>query len=445
MATFPAPGAANREITITPLPGNPSWVEPTNPAPVVTPLRSAPETSPSTITPSEVPPEESTSVRLGIDVLREDGFAAVRGKKIGLLTNPSGVDSRRRSTIEVLRNAADTKLIALFAPEHGINGDVLAGNTVPETIHKNTGLPVYSLYGKTRKPTKLMLKDIDSLVYDLQDIGCRSYTFISTMGLAMEACAAAGVEFVVLDRPNPLGGERVEGPLWNARFRSFIGQWDIPYIYGMTCGELARMINGERWINKPCQLKVIPIQGWRRSMVWRDTGLAWIPPSPRIVSAETALFYASTGMLGEVGGVSIGMNLGRPFECIAAPWLRADRLSRQMNSYGLRGVEFLPFTTNANHYLYQGVRIHFTDPARSTLSAINFYALDAIQEVSGRNLFMEAHKADKNFTMFDKANGTDATRWDLIADRPPSGIAQSWSAGEERFRTMRRKYLIYPD
>ncbi len=455
---LPVEAAKPPKTNITPLPPDSAASEETNLA-AATAVVSAPKissNSPSTNSAAEQPstaatnsfelaPQQTALVRLGIDVLRDDNFAAARRKKIGLLTNRSGVDSRRRSTIEILQRAPGVQLVALFAPEHGIDGDILAGDSVPETVHRGSGLKVYSLYGKTRKPTKAMLKEINAMVYDLQDIGCRSYTFISTLGLAMEACAQAGVEFIVLDRPNPLGGEHIEGPLWNPRFRSFIGQWNIPYIYGMTCGELARMINGERWISNPCKLRVIPMEGWKRSMVWRDTGLAWIPPSPKIPNADSPLYYASTGMLGEVGGVSIGMTFNRPFECVTAPWLKADRLSAQMNGYGLRGVEFVPFTISAGRYLHQGFRIHFTDPARASMSAINFYALDAVREVSGRNLFLEARKADKNFTMFDKANGTDATRSDLLADRPASGIVNSWAAGEEKFRDLRRKYLLYPE
>src|SRR5213592_2906852 len=211
-------------------------------------------------------PEAPAQVQLGSDVLAANGFKELQGKRVGLITNPSGVNRSGESTIDLLRRAPGVKLVALFGPEHGVYGDVKAGELIAERTDRRTGLAVHSLYGATRKPSPAMLKGLEALVYDLQDTGVRSYTFISTMGLAMEACAEAEVEFVVLDRPNPLGGERVEGPMVDDRFRSFVGQWNIPYAYGMTCGELAQMINGEGWLRKRCKLTVIPMNGWRRSM-----------------------------------------------------------------------------------------------------------------------------------------------------------------------------------
>src|SRR6185503_4010549 len=207
--------------------------------------------------PSNAPPAR---VWLGNEVLELQRFEVLRGKKIGLITNPSGSNSHRRSTVDVLRAAPGVRLVALFGAEHGLTGEAAAGQEVKDSFDHNTGLPVYSLYGPgpTRKPTPRMLKGLDALVYDIQDTGCRAYTFISTMGLAMEACAEAGIEFIVLDRPNPTGGLRVEGPRLKNAFRSFVGQWDIPYVYGLTCGELALMINGEGWIKKPCRLSVVP-------------------------------------------------------------------------------------------------------------------------------------------------------------------------------------------
>ena len=210
-------------------------------------------------------------VKLGNEVLAARHFNMLHGKRVGLLTNPSGVNRHLESTIDVLRAAPGVKLVALFGPEHGIYGDVGAGDKVASGIDARTGLPAHSLYGKTFKPTPEMLNGLDALVYDLQDTGCRAYTFVSTMGVAMEACGEAGIEFIVLDRPNPLGGDRVEGPMLEEKFRSLVGRWNVPYVYGLTCGELARMINGEGWIKKPCRLTVVPMTGWKRSMVWRGT------------------------------------------------------------------------------------------------------------------------------------------------------------------------------
>jgi uncharacterized protein YbbC (DUF1343 family) len=291
-----------------------------------------------------------------------------------------------------------------------------------------------------------MLQGLDALVYDVQDTGCRSYTYIATMGLAMEACAIAGVEFVVLDRPNPLGGLRIEGPRLSAQFiqiKSLVSRWDVPYVYGMTCGELARMINGERWIARPCRLTVIPMQGWDRHMVWRNTGLPWVPTSPRIARPESPMYYVATGVLGEIGGVNIGTTLNMAFECITAPWLDGVKLSRQLAAYQLPGVNFVPLKVSSAQGPLSGVRIVFSDPNRTPLLPINLYALEAIKRVSGRDLFAEAQRAGKVFSMFDRVNGTEATRLALQARRPVTEIVQSWQIAEQLFRQQRQKYLLY--
>ncbi|MGD0259096.1 MAG: DUF1343 domain-containing protein [Verrucomicrobiota bacterium] len=387
-------------------------------------------------------------VKLGNEVLAAGHFKVLQGKRVGLLTNPSGVNRHLDSTIDVLRVAPGVKLVALFGPEHGIYGDVPAGDKVASRVDARTGLPAHSLYGKTHKPTPEMLSGLDAFVYDLQDTGCRSYTFVSTMGVAMEACAEAGVEFVVLDRPDPLGGQRVEGPMLEEQFRSFVGHWNVPYVYGLTCGELARMINGEGWIKKPCRLTVVPMKGWKRSMVWRDTGLPWVPSSPHVPHGDSALFQVATGMLGEIGGVSTGIGYTLPFECVAAPEVDPHKLAEQLNGYQLPGVRFQPITYKPYYFMFSnqligGVQIFFTDPAAAPLTAINFYALEALKKVADRDLFAEAVKAKKSFTMFDKVNGTDTTRKALQAGTPAAEIVASWKAGEDAFRKARKKYLLY--
>src|SRR5438477_5504937 len=390
--------------------------------------------------------EAKAQVQLGTEVLAANGFKELQGKRVGLITNPSGVNRNGESTIDLLRNAPGGKLVALLGPEHGVYGDVKAGENIRDKTDQRTGLPVHSLYGATRKPTPPMLKGLDALVYDLQDTGVRSYTFISTMGLAMEACAEAGTEFVVLDRPNPLGGERVEGPMVADRFRSFVGQWNIPYAYGMTCGELARMINGEGWIRMPCQLTVVPLNGWVRSMVWRDTGLPWVPTSPNVPRADSPLFYAATGLFGELAGGSgatIGTRLKRPFECVIAPWLDANRFSSAMSGYGLPGISFPTFSVVHEGQRLHGVSLKIGNPARAPLVAINFFLLDAIRRASGRDLFAEAVQRNKDFQMFDKVCGTDDIRRDLKAGKTATEIVRSWKPGEEEFRQKREKYLLY--
>ncbi|MSU57185.1 MAG: DUF1343 domain-containing protein [Pedosphaera sp.] len=392
---------------------------------------------------------QTARVKLGSEVLAQHKFKELAGKRVGLITNPSGINSRLESTIDVLRAAPGVKLVALYGPEHGVYGDVWAGDKIASSTDPRTGLPVHSLYGKTRKPTAEMLKGLDALVYDLQDTGCRSYTFVATMGVAMEACAENGVEFIVLDRPNPVGGERIEGPMIGAeKYRSFVSKWDVPYVYGLTCGELARMINAEGWIKNPCQLTVVPLKGWKRSMVWRDTGLPWTPSSPHVPHDESPLFYVATGVLGEIGGVNTGIGYTLPFQCVAAPDVDKHKLAETLNAYQLPGVKFVPVSYKPYYFSFSnqpiaGVQIYFTDARKVPLTAINFYAMEALKKVAGRDLFDEAVKANKKFDMFDKVNGTDATRLALQSGKSAAEIVASWRAGEEKFRERRRKYLLY--
>jgi uncharacterized protein YbbC (DUF1343 family) len=387
-------------------------------------------------------------VKLGNEVLAAGHFKVLQGKRVGLLTNPSGVNRHLESTIDMLLAAPGVKLVALFGPEHGVYGAVGAGDKVADTIDARTGLPAYSLYGKTFRPTPEMLAGLDALVYDLQDTGCRSYTFISSMGVAMEACAEAGVEFVVLDRPNPLGGQRIEGPMLEPAFRSHVGYWNVPYVYGLTCGELARMINGEGWIKKPCKLTVVPMKGWKRSMVWRDTDLPWVPSSPHVPHGDSALYQVATGMMGELYSVSTGIGYTLPFECIAAPDLDPHKFAEQLNGYQLPGVKFQPITYKPYYFTFSnqvigGVQIFFTDRAKAPLTAINFYAYEALKMVAARDLFAESVKAKRSVSMFDKVNGTDASRKALEAGTPATEIVASWRAGEAGFRKARKQYLLY--
>ncbi len=394
-------------------------------------------------------PSQKPAVKLGNEVLVERQFKELAGKRVGLITNPSGVNRNLESTMDVLRAAPGVQLVALFGPEHGIYGDVPAGDKIESRTDPRTGLPVHSLYGATRKPTPEMLKGLDALVYDLQDTGCRSYTYISTMGVAMEACGEAGIDFIVLDRPNPLGGERIEGTLIeDEKYRSFVSQWDVPYVYGMTCGELAQMINGEGWLKKPCKLTVVPLKGWKRNMVWRDTGLPWVPTSPHVPHGESPLFQVATGMIGEIGGASTGIGYTLPFQCVAAPDVDKHKLAETLNAYKLPGVRFVPVTYKPYYFTFKdqiisGVQIYFTDPTHAPLTAINYYAMEALKKIAGRDLFDEAVKANKKFDMFDKVNGTDAMRQALQAGKSAAEIVASWKAGEEKFRQDRQKYLLY--
>jgi uncharacterized protein YbbC (DUF1343 family) len=277
-------------------------------------------------------------VKPGIEVLREGEFACLKGKRVGLVTNPTGVDKQLKSTVDILFEAEGVNLVALYGPEHGVRGDIPAGEKVENQIDAKTGLKVHSLYGKTRKPTPEMLQGVDVLVYDIQDIGCRSYTFISTMGLVMNAAKEQNKEVVILDRPNPLGGEKVEGSGVSQGYFSFVSQFDIPYIYGLTCGELANYLNQEIG----CKLTVVPMQGWKRHMRFEDTGLPWVPTSPQIPSTTAAILYPATGIIGEMGFLNIGVGYTLPFQVMTAPWVKSVELTEVLNAKQLLGVVFRP-------------------------------------------------------------------------------------------------------
>jgi uncharacterized protein YbbC (DUF1343 family) len=264
----------------------------------------------------------------------------------------------------------------------------------------------------------------------------------------MEACAAAGIQFMVLDRPNPLGGLRVQGPTLDPRFRSFVGQWEIPLAYGLTPGELARMINGEGWNKARAQLTVIPLQGWKRSMDWKATGLRWTPTSPNVRTVESVSCLPATGLLGDIGGVSIGMGTDTPFQYIGAPWIDRRRFADFFNTLRLPGIRFDPVTYEPTRGAFKGqvvhgVRLRVTDAATAPLIAVNFHALDAVKKTARRDLFKDVTKAGKSFSMFDKLLGGDATRRALQSGASGAEIIQSWRASEAAFKKRRQPYLLY--
>ena len=355
-------------------------------------------------------------IQTGIEVLKAQNFRCLEGKRVGLITNPTGVDNELRSTIDILHEAPNVNLVALYGPEHGVRGDVHAGDHVSDQRDPATGLPVYSLYGKTRKATPEMLKDIDVLVYDIQDIGCRSFTYISTLGLAMEAAAENGKELIVLDRPNPLGGLKVEGNLVEDDCISFVSQFKIPYVYGLTCGELALMLNGERMLTDgaQCKLTVIKMKGWKRRMDYSATGLQWIPSSPHIPHPHTAYFYPVSGILGELGYMSIGVGYTIPFQMFAAPWAEADKLADALNALQVPGVIFRPihlkpFYSVGKGEQLQGVQVHITDYAKAPLSPIQFLVMQEVARLwPERAVFDHADKG--RFSMFDKVCGSHQIR-----------------------------------
>lgn len=392
---------------------------------------------------------KAPKVLTGIDMLERQNFKPLQGKRIGLITNPTGVNRYLKSTIDILHDAPNVQLVALYGPEHGVRGDIYAGAKVQDQKDEKTGLPIFSLYGKTRKATKEMLRGIDALVYDIQDIGSRSFTFISTMGLAMEAAAENGIELIVLDRPNPLGGLHVEGNVVEDDCVSFVSQFRIPYIYGLTCGELAQMLNGERMLANgvQCKLTVIKMKGWKRKMTFADTGLPWIASSPHIPQALTAWYYPTTGIVGELGYLSIGVGYTLPFQLFAASWIDAEELANAMNAQQMPGVTFRPihlrpfYSTGKGEQL-QGIQIHITNYKTVQLTPIQFVLMQEIARLYPEHSVME-HANQQRFSMFDKVCGSKQIRQRFMLRNQWSDIESYWNKDVKPFKILSKKYYLY--
>ena len=404
--------------------------------------------------PVEADSVSRVKVKTGIEVLRERGFAGLEGRRVGLVTNPSGADRYLKSTVDILFEAPQVNLVALYGPEHGVRGDVYAGGKIEDSKDEATGLPVYSLYGSTRKPTPEMLEGIDVMVYDIQDVGARSYTFISTLGLVMEACAAKGIEVMVLDRPNPLGGNKIEGCYVEQPFNSFVSQYRIPYVYGLTVGELAVMINeegmnrGQKGDQEPvkCKLTVVPMEGWTRDMLYEDTGLPWILPSPNIPFKESPMYYVSSGICGELYGfMNIGIGYTLPFQIFGALWLDPDKLKEKLDSYGLEGVSFRtiwykPYFGSLAGKLVKGLQFFFTDYPKARLTETQFYVMQAVAELYPDK---KAFEIVTGIGLFDKVCGTDYVRKEFVKRYKVEDIIDYWRKDEEDFRNLSRQYHLY--
>jgi uncharacterized protein YbbC (DUF1343 family) len=394
-------------------------------------------------------PAAGQAVETGLEVLVRNGFDILKGKRVGLVTNPTGVDRNLRSTVDILNSAPGVTLAALYGPEHGVRGDFTAGEYVDFEKDPLTGLPVYSLYGRTRKPSPEMLKDIDILVYDIQDIGSRSYTFISTLGLVMEAAAENGIPMVVLDRPNPLGGLRMEGAVTRPGFFSFVSQFAIPYLHGMTVGELAMFLNGEGLLEggRKCELHVVKMNGWSRNMMFDRTGLPWIPSSPHVPHNDTPLFYPATGIAGELYVVSIGVGYTMPFQTFAADWMNADSLATALNGLGLPGVIFRPvhykpYYSTLQGKMVHGVQIHLTDASAAPLSLIQFYLMQEAHRLwPSKNLFEMCDPS--RLSMFDKVCGTDEVRRAFTKSFLVNDIMGLWTDDIDSFRAKASGYFLY--
>jgi uncharacterized protein YbbC (DUF1343 family) len=375
------------------------------------------------------------AVELGIDVLESNGYSLLKNKRVGLITNQTGVDSRGVRTHVLLRK--NCNLVALYTPEHGLDGREKAGRYIRSRRDPVTGLTAHSLYGPTRKPTPVMLRGIDTLVFDLQDIGCRSYTYVSTMAKCMEAAAENHIEFVVLDRPNPLSGLRVEGPLVDPQWISFVGQIPVPYVHGMTCGELAHMINAKGWAGARCDLHVVPMRGWARNFTWNDTGLRWIPTSPNIPRWHSPLYYVATGLIGELHGPETGVGGAKPFQIVSARGVSSSSFTDYMNSQPLTGVSFSEYRSGPLGGSY--LRI---DPAASgNLTAINIYGLAEMNRQLRTNLITRSTWGKRE--MLFKCYGSSSIASQFARGIGPAEIVTSWTPDVMRFKGERSQYLIY--
>jgi len=379
-------------------------------------------------------PARAGRVQTGLDVLEAEKFAPLRGKHIGIITNHTGLDAQGKSTIDLLTHAAGVQVVALFSPEHGIAGRL--DESVSSSKDPATGLPVYSLYGESRRPTDEMLKGIDALVFDVQDAGVRFYTYTATMGYCMEEAAKRKIAFFVLDRPNPIGGETIEGPVLDADKTSFVAYYPLPVRYGLTIGELAQFFNAENRIH--ADLHVIAMKNWHRNYFYESTGIRWVPPSPNLRTLKGAILYPGLEIL-QNAGVSVGRGTEAPFEEFGAPWMNGEKVAAAMNATHLPGLRFVaqPFIPVSGLYMGQrlmgvGIRVGERGAVRSMTMGMEIAALLA-------RMYPEKFDVSKTLTLLGNAE----TVQKLKDGAAPAEIVASWQAGLREFDTVRRKYFIY--
>ncbi|GKV69741.1 hypothetical protein NCCP2716_22390 [Sporosarcina sp. NCCP-2716] len=377
------------------------------------------------------------SVTVGAEMLLNKEKKLLKGKRVGLITNPTGVDSQLNSVVDLLNNDPDIELKALYGPEHGVRGDAQAGQYVEYYIDEVTGLPVYSLYGKTRKPTPEMLEGIDALVFDIQDVGTRFYTYIYTMALSMEAAKEKGIPFIVLDRPNPLGGDKVEGPVLDPEFASFVGQYAIPLRHGMTVGELAKLFNKEFGIG--ADLTVVKMKGWKRKAYFDETGLPFVMPSPNMPTLDTTLSYPGAALI-EGTNVSEGRGTTKPFELIGAPFVSSPQLVNQLNQLDLPGVTFraASFTTMFSKHsgkLSHGIQIHVTDRDKYDPVVTGLYIVKTLKDLYPEQVQLTS--------FFDNLIGNGWIREGINNGMTVEEMQERWEKDLKQFKKVRKQYLLY--
>lgn len=392
---------------------------------------------------------QKKQVKSGLEVAIVRNFEFLKGKRVGFITNQTAVTSDLVSAVDILYAHPNVNLVALFGPEHGVRGIELAGEKVASSTDPQTGLPVYSLYGETRKPTPEMLEGLDVLVYDIQDIGVRSYTYISTMGEAMEAASENGVEFVVFDRPNPIGGNYVSGTPTKEGYFSFVSAFPIPYVYGLTPGELAKLIVAENMINtRPdFKLTVIPLENWSRDMTFMETGLPWVPTSPHIPHPETSFYYVLTGVFGELQVLSEGVGTTIPFEFAGHPDLDPIKFANYLNQKNYPGIKFRPATMKAYYgrdkdkYL-NGVQLVITNFKTVPLLEVQFGIMEAAHAVNPDLKILDARSGTRH-SMFDKVIGTNEIREKFSIRYRYEDIKEVLEQGVEEFKQRSKKYWLY--
>ncbi|MCH1625957.1 exo-beta-N-acetylmuramidase NamZ family protein [Ferdinandcohnia quinoae] len=382
-------------------------------------------------------------MKIGLDNFLENHVQKFKGKRIGLVTNMTGVNQSLTPTIDLFHEHPDIHLAALYGPEHGIRGDAKEGEKVESFVDPYTKVQVYSLYGASKKPSKEMLDPVDVIFFDLQDIGARYYTFIYTMAYVMEACAEQGKHFVVLDRPNPISGTIIEGNLVAEEFKSFVGLYPIPNRHGMTVGEIAQMYKYEFGIN--CELTVIPMVGWNRDMYYDETGLFWVPPSPNTTGIDMSILYPGTCLV-EGTNLSEGRGTTRPFEYVGSPYVDGYRLAKAFNAKKLPGVlarptSFIPTYQKHKEQICEGVQLHLVDRTAIHSLATGLALLETIAEMYP-NDFEFVQFGEKKRYMFDLLAGTNELR-DLIVRGKTSTFLEGCRVQEEAFRKQREPYLLY--
>ena len=379
----------------------------------------------------------------GLENFLENYLYLVKGKRVGLVTNPSSIDRNFNLTTDLLYKNSQINLTTLFALEHGIRGDISAGQIIPDQRDSKTGLPVFSLYGKTKKPTTEMLQNIDVIIFDIQDVGVRSYTYISSMGMILETAAENNIEMIILDRPNPLGGIEIEGNILKNEYKSHIGYYNIPYRHGMTIGEIAKFYNTEDSIN--AKLTVVPMLNWKRDMLWDRTELPWIPTSPHVPHWQTTLLLPMTGTIGELQAVNIGVGYTSPFEMIAAPWINADSLADSLNNLNLPGLWFQPVHFKPYYAVYKneschGVHIYITNNKIYKPFISGLYILKTLMRLYPAHNIFEFRDRIKSFNL---AMGGTGIYDGLTSGKSVEQIKQEWHDDLSHFLKIREKYLLY--